>query len=564
MTRRVLLIGGTGVFGRRLARHLSPLPGIDLFVTSRSESRARAFAEALTRDAPGASVTGVGLDHDHELAERLRGINPFVAVDCSGPFQNADYAVARAVIAAGSHMIDLADARDYLRGYIDAIDGLARKHGVTALAGASSTPALSTVVVDALTINWRRIDAIDTCITPAGQSDVGRSVSAAIMSYAGEDIPVWREGRQARTPGWMAPRHVTMPGLGRRRVAAVETFDAEFLGNRRNVTSRITFSAGLESRIEQWGLEAIGRLRKARLIPDPGVFIPVLLAARKITRLISSDRGGMVVKITGLNENRVLTKARWWLLAEQDDGPFVPVFPASAAVRALLAGNLEPAARLARDSLSLADIEAEMRPYSITTRTDETLLEYSAFSCGLGPKKFNALPAAVKAFHSQDGEPVWSGVADVETAKFPVTALISRIFGFPVAGSGVPICVTVDRDCRAGGPGWPREIWIRNFAGRRMSSTLECRPDGTFTETFGPLRFEIGLEANDAGLSTPLTGWRLGVVPLPRFLAPRSEAREYQDHLGRFRFDVKLTLPLLGLFAHYKGWLLPRERRDRA
>ena len=46
---------------------------------------------------------------------------------------------------------------------------------------------------------------------------------------------------------------------------------------------------------------------------------------------------------------------------------------------------------------------------------------------------------------------------------------------------------------------------------------------------------------------------------LPRFLAPRSDTREYQDEQGRFRFDVRLSLPLIGLLAHYRGWLMPEK-----
>lgn len=350
-----------------------------------------------------------------------------------------------------------------------------------------------------------------------------------------------------------------MPGLGWRRVASVETFDAEFLGHRHKVGSRVTFSAGLESAIEQRGLGLIARLRKARLVPDPNTFIPLLLAVRNITRLTGSDRGGMSVDVKGLNKDGIVKKSRWSLLAERDDGPFVPILPAAAAVRTLLAGGLYPGARLAPGSVSLADIEAEMRPYSISTTINETPLEHSVFARGLGQETFDTLPAAVSAFHDQDGAPVWSGEADVETARSLVPSLIARVLGFPVVGRRVPICVTVERDRRIGNPDRSWEIWTRDFAGRRFSSTLECHPDGTFTEAFGLFCFKIGLQPNDAGLAVPVTGWRLGGIPLPRCLVPRSKAREYQDDMGRFRFDVKLTLPFLGLFAHYRGWLLPNR-----
>jgi hypothetical protein len=44
---------------------------------------------------------------------------------------------------------------------------------------------------------------------------------------------------------------------------------------------------------------------------------------------------------------------------------------------------------------------------------------------------------------------------------------------------------------------------------------------------------------------------------MPRFLAPRIAAREWQDEQRRFRFDVTVALPLAGEVVAYSGWLLP-------
>lgn len=361
----ILIIGGTGVFGKRLVRHLATRGDVALFVSARDAARSGDFIQTLRGSV--APLRAVALECRSNLQERLDEIKPFVVVDCSGPFQGAGYDTARTVLRSGAHFVDLADARNYLADFHEALDTVAVDHGVTALTGASSTPTLSTSVAQQLTKGWCRVDTIDICITPGGKSEVGRSVIEAILSYAGRDIPIWRSGQLSRTIGWSESRIVSIPGLGARRVAVVETFDAEHLGQMMDVQSRVSFSAGLESRLEQWGIEALAKLRKHRLIGALGWLIPILLKARRITRIPTSDRGGMMVDISGRDENDLPCQSRWCLIARQDHGPFVPILPAAAAVEKLLAGPITAGARLAHREINLADILAQARPYAMTT-----------------------------------------------------------------------------------------------------------------------------------------------------------------------------------------------------
>ena len=46
-------------------------------------------------------------------------------------------------------------------------------------------------------------------------------------------------------------------------------------------------------------------------------------------------------------------------------------------------------------------------------------------------------------------------------------------------------------------------------------------------------------------------------IPLPEFLRPRTTATESVGSDGAFRFDVAISLPLIGTLARYRGWLRP-------
>lgn len=558
MNHRILIMGGTGVFGYRLADHLgyghTQTSDLDVIITSRHLEKAKRSANLLRDKHPGYSISGAALDHRKGLQTLLDNLKPFVVVDCSGPFQKATYDVAKTVLGAGIHLIDLADARDYLKYFAKELGPIATQHGAFGFTGASSTPTLSSCVVRHLAANWKRIDTIDICITPGGKSEVGRSVIEAIMSYAGEKISIWEHGKPAIAIGWRTSRQVDIPGLGRRRVSPVETFDAELLGDMHNVQSRVSFAAGLESLLEQWGINAIAWMRQLKIIPHPSLFIPALLHMRKITRRYTSDKGAMVVDITGINTEGDYERARWSLLAENDHGPFVPVLPAAALIKGLLNGAVPAGAHFGFEGLSLEQITNEMTPYAIQTNVERETLADSIFQTHLEQRTFASMPKAVQSFHIAKGPVVWRGTADVQTGRGFIKSIIAKMFGFPKAGRNVDVVVAVDRFWN----GKPKaERWVRTFRNVSFSSTLTVDAKRRFLERFGPFAFAIGLNANPDGLKMPVAGWRLNALPLPRFLAPKSEAKEYQDEHGRFVFDVKLTLPLLGPLAHYKGWLQP-------
>lgn len=578
MDRHILLIGATGVFGRRLAAHLSTFSGVRLTLASRSQVRAQALAAGLASHAAAiAPCAGIGLDTSSPLEERFRHLALWLVIDASGPFQERDHRVAAAALTAGAHYIDLADARSYLEGFAGALDDLARRQGLTALAGASSTPALSSAVVGELTAGWQRIDTIDMAITPAGRSDVGPAVIGAILSYAGQPVPILLDGVMTTRCGWCEGTLIDVPGLGRRRAALVDTYDAEALSRRFGVVSRIVFRAGLESWVEQFGLMALARLRRATGFRLRPAIVDWLAAMRRVTRVLTGNRGGMLVEATGLDGSGQWCRASWCLLAGDGHGPHVPTLPAAAVVRGLLAGEVPIGARPCVGVAPLVAIEAEMRPYRITTARSHTTARDGdgAFPQALG-SAFADLPEGVRRFHLETAPPVWRGFAMVEGSTGIVARVVRRIVGLPDPMQG-PVTVTVDRrpavaagsldspaglgSRDAGAPAPLVETWRRTFGSQRVVSEISAASRGRLIERFGPLRFELHPEASPHGLTLSVGAWSVWHMPMPRALAPRCAASETVDPNGRFQFDVRLTIPVIGLIAHYRGWLEPALTR---
>jgi hypothetical protein len=362
--QRVLVVGGSGAFGGRLVDGLIANSGFDVVVAGRDLERARAKA------APrGERAAVLQLDAAAVTPEILVASGAAIVVDAAGPFQGADYRLARAAIAAGMHYVDLADGRDFVAGF-GALDAAARAAGVVALSGASSTPALSHAVLDRLTQGWREIDTIEIAISPGNRnSPRGLSVISAILSYTGKPVRVFAEGEWTVQPGWGTPIRRTMPGLGRRWLSLCETPDLDLVPARFSPRRTAIFRAGLELSLMHLGLCLAGLPVRVRLLPSLAPFATMFRGLAERLKGFGSDRGGMIVEAAGVGADGNPVRALWSLAAEAGDGPVVPTLPAMAAIRAIADGRLSQAgARPCVGVLDLDGISREFGPYRISTQ----------------------------------------------------------------------------------------------------------------------------------------------------------------------------------------------------
>ena len=164
--RKVLILGGYGTFGGRLAELLCDEPALKLVIAGRSEARASAFCESLPA---GAAREAQAVDRDADLERRMSQIAPDIVVDASGPFQSYGddpYRVVKAALAVGAHYLDFADGSDFVRG-ISRFDEIARQSGSVVLSGVSSFPVLTAAVVRHLSSDLKNVASITGGIAPS-------------------------------------------------------------------------------------------------------------------------------------------------------------------------------------------------------------------------------------------------------------------------------------------------------------------------------------------------------------------------------------------------------------
>jgi hypothetical protein len=557
---RILILGGYGTFGGRLAQLLADEATLTLIIAGRSAAKAEAFCAGLRS---AAATVALVFDRDGDVEAQLRRISPDMVVDGTGPFQSygADpYRVVKAALALSINYLDLADGSDFVKG-IAQFNDAARSRGVFALSGVSSFPVLTAAVVRSLAQGMARVDTIAGGIAPSPYANVGVNVIRAIASYAGKPVRLTRGGRKATGYALVETRRYTIAPPGRLplhpiRFSLVDVPDLQVLPDLWPGLRSVWMGAGPVPELWHRALNALAWAVRLKFLPSLSPFAPLIY---RTVNLLSfgEHRGGMFVAVVGGGTDGGPVERSWHLLAEGDDGPLIPSMAAEAIIRRCLAGRPPAAgARPAVADLELADYEALFSHYRITTgrRQSQPSLAGAPLYHRLLGDAWVELPAPVRAMHDLNAELVAEGVATVERGNGLLARVVARLFGFPQVGDAVPL--TVSFRVRAG-----REHWRRTFAGRSFTSVQEegrGRCDRLLCERFGPLTFGIALVLDGRRMRLVVRRWSLLGIPLPRALAPGGNSYEFAED-GRFRFHVEIGHPWTGLIVGYRGWLVPRQ-----
>jgi hypothetical protein len=289
---------------------------------------------------------------------------------------------------------------------------------------------------------------------------------------------------------------------------------------------------------------ARAHLKLPSLVPLSRLFYTVLNLMK-----FGEHRGGMFVRARGQKDGKGIEQS-WHLLAEGDDGPYIPSMAIEAIVRKLLTGEQPQAgARAGTHALELSDYDALFHGRSIFAGFREAETSVSLYRLVLG-SAFDTLPAQVQALHSAAETRHWSGIADVRRGSGIMAKVAGSIMGFPQAASDVPVSVTLT-------PEDDGERWTRNFGGKIFSSHQRRgrgKDDYLLVERFGLISVALALVIEVNRLFLIPRRWSFLGIPLPKFLLPTGRSFESEQD-GRFNFDVEISAPILGLIVAYRGAL---------
>lgn len=548
---KVLILGGYGVFGGRLATLLSDLAQIEIVICGRNLARATDFCAAYQGQA---RVKPLQLDRN-DIARGLAAERPDLVVDASGPFQDYGdnrYGVIRACLAAKTDYLDFADAADFVFG-VSQFDAEAKAAGIFVLSGVSSFPVLTAAVLRDMA---KTMDIVSVAggIAPSPYAGIGLNVMRAVVGYAGEPVKLLRDGVQTQACGLAESMRFTIavPGrlpLNNIHFSLVDVPDLQVIPPEHDTLRDIWMGAGPVPEILHRVLNLLAKARATfrlpSLVPLSGLFYTVLNLMKW-----GDHRGGMFVRARGLRDGKEIEQS-WHLLAEGDDGPFIPSMAIEAIIRKSLAGaRPEPGARPATRALDLADYDSLFEGRTIYAGMRDQLPHTAPLFRQVLGAALDTLPDQVKALHDSTETRRWIGHADVRRGTGWIANLVAGVIGFPRGATKTPVSVVLSPE-----PGGER--WTRDFGGNVFSSFQKRgteKNDYLLVEQFGRIAVALALVVEGDRLFLIPRRWSCLGIPMPRFLLPSGRSFETERD-GCFCFDVEIAAPFFGLIVAYSGTL---------
>jgi len=366
----VLILGGYGVSGRRIAANLARHEAIDLVIAGRNAGAAAALARSLGV----ARVRSLAVDLSRpEAISTLVAARPAVIVDTLGPFQARNLALPRRCAERGIHYVDIADARSRVTDIVS-LDAAARLEHAALVSGASTVPAFTTAIVDELAPKAREVVSIDVGISPSHRAPRGIATAKAILGYCGKPIPAICGDRQ--TYGWGdLTRHAYPAPVGERWLSNVDTPERALWRTRYPAVAEAEIRAGLEIGILHLGLSALSRGVRSGVLPNLSRGAKAFLGIAGLFDRMATHAGAMHVRVVTRDGHARTVTHNALLIAEEGDGPEVTGAPAAVVVKKLLGlpGYVPLEKRGAFPSIGILtreEIMAELQGFEIRFETD--------------------------------------------------------------------------------------------------------------------------------------------------------------------------------------------------
>lgn len=567
---KIVIVGASGVFGRRIAQNVVRLLGRadEVVLVARSSSS----VDSLKNDFPHCTVLRDDVHSAESALFAQRDWRPRVVVNACGPYEGnsvSNFACAVRAAQHDAHYVDLADNDAHVQRFAAHLQTAVPHSKSILVTGASTVPAIALAALED-----SRTQFVQRAHFGAKMAVVDVAISAGIaQSFGAATVDTVRsmvrakftrlDGRAANEPlvvrGWRRLRRIKFAGLAQSRlVGEVPTPDLNLIPKFFPSVNFVRVSAGVDSALAMRFMQMLSWLPE-RLVPS-SQWLSKVLNSRSLTRLLGTDVGAMKVAVVShpVSMKDPPLFYEWTLIGEKGDGPQTPCSVATILAERLFSASdaqlPPPGCYVGGDPelrVGVDELERYWNKMGFHLHIKRTLRPFrSPIHEALTQKQFDAMGETVfRNAHCFGG--YFEGNMQVLGSRFFPVCLLMRAFGFlwPTRDAAVPVRVwiqpTTDETL----------IFHRLFNGKLLRSEMRAYENSALIEIFSPWQL-IAQEirgSNDG--SFQLLGRRFW--PLPEHVFPlkvHAKATPRAD-METFDLHVEASMPFIGTVFGYKGTL---------
>lgn len=332
--RTVLVVGGSGYFGRLLVEDLLRRTAHRIILTGRTMTSAEEARTHLAgkcgEQAARIETAACSLESTNTVASLVRQCD--AAVCAAGPFQGLPLTLLDACLEIRRPYLDLCDDRGFSRRVCARLSER-RDETVPPVATAwSAVSALTCALARIASAGWVRLDRVRTFIAPGNRQPRRRGTVESLLHSLGRPLAVPCAGGEREEHGWARPCDFAFPApVGVRRCRLVDSTDHDFIP-RWLAAPSAEFRVGAELRLFNAGAALIGALRARRLIPDPARFTRLFLAAMSVLGGFGSEAGAVGVEAAGADDLGQAHRATASIVASRA-APMIVVMPVTFMIQ---------------------------------------------------------------------------------------------------------------------------------------------------------------------------------------------------------------------------------------
>jgi hypothetical protein len=187
--KRIVVVGGLGLFGRTIVEELHVL-GISTLIAARR------------------GAADIQVDANDAVSIRTSLSAGDIVIDAAGPFRKRSMALLEAAIEIGFDLVDMNDDLGYAEQVLALERSIARA-GIRVLSSASTVSAVAAAIVHQSKL--KTPVRVSGFLAPASRHTANRGSALSLMQSVGRPVRVLRDGRLHTLRGWGQMRRFSMP-----------------------------------------------------------------------------------------------------------------------------------------------------------------------------------------------------------------------------------------------------------------------------------------------------------------------------------------------------------------